>query len=107
MKRFDINVNLKQAESLYFQLSMLLEHDVEPADREDCLGAFLEYQEMDKKDFMELLGAVHKAVINLSLTEEIAKRGIEKAGCTQNAEDVASVINACSDLGLLKIKNNQ
>ena len=79
-KRFNINVNLKQAEALYFQLTMLLEHDVEPADREDCLGEFLAYQEMDKKDFMELLGAVHKAAINLALAEEIAQRGTEETG---------------------------
>ena len=39
--------------------------------------------------------------------QEIAKRGIEKLGCTQKVENVASVIEAGIDLGLLQIKSTQ
>lgn len=49
----------------------------------------------------------YAASVNLGLAEEIAKRGIEKTGSTQDSKDVASVIEACADLGLLKIKDNQ
>ncbi len=37
--------------------------------------------------------------------QEIAKRGLEKTGSTQKVENVASVIEAGIDLGLLQIKS--
>ena len=99
MKRFDINVNLEQAQAIEWFLQCMVE--------DNDVDEFCEAMDLTTTDFNEMYGEVRKAVVNLCLAEEIAKRGIEKTGSTQNAEDVASVINACSDLGLLKIKNNQ
>ena len=39
--------------------------------------------------------------------QEVARRGIKKTGSTQKVENVASVIEAGIDLGLLQIKSTQ
>jgi len=97
MKRFDINVNLEQAQTIEWFLACIVE--------DNDLDQFCEAMDLTKADFNEMYGEVRKAVVNLGLAEEIAKRGIAKTGSTQDSKDVASVIEACADLGLVKTKN--
>lgn len=63
MERFDINVNLKQAEAIEWLMKFILE--------DEGLTPFLEMQEMDRKDFNELYAAVNKAALSLGFSKAL------------------------------------